>query len=263
MGQKQQYLFGALVEDWIAARRGWWRPATLVRVMGAYENHLAALRHLPLDEIRKSTLEAWLGQRKVSLGSRQLLRTYLAAMFNWAIDEGRVETNPAARIRVRRVGHRWRTLQPGEAADLLREVGPACSPLWLFTLFGLYTGLRLSNLLALDRARIRRGLVVFPDTMMKAARPFEMPLHPVLAPYVERLPVGLTARRVHLQYGRLGLRPHDLRHTFGTWLASVAPWPVVAACLGHTRADNSVTAVYVHITIEQMREALLRLPRLV
>lgn len=264
MSRKQPELFGTVLEAWRSARSAWWRPATLRRFEGAL-HHFAPLCRLPVDEIRKSTVEAWLGHLPVAASTRRLLRAHLHAAFNWAIDDGRAEMNPVSRIRLRVPAADRRALTTGEAAEWLRAARERSSHLETVGVFGLYTGLRISNLLALDNSRIRRDRFVFPPEMMKAGQRFELPLHPILVPYLNRLPMRITARQTEFLCSQLEprIRPHDLRHTFGTWLATVAPWPVVAAALGHTRADNSPTAVYIHIKFESIRDALLRLPRLV
>jgi hypothetical protein len=56
------------------------------------------------------------------------------------------------------------------------------------------------------------------------------------------------------------LRWHDLRHTFGTWLAERVPYAALQALLGH--AGQSVTDRYLHVRWESLVESVRTLPDL-
>ena len=249
MSRKHPELFGTVLDDWIRARRPWWRPSTYQSVLAGLGN-FAPLCRLTVEQIDKIAVEHWLGQLPVARGTRRLLRSRLATAFNWAIDAGRADRNPATRVRLPAPDTERRALTAGEAAEWLRAARARSRHLELLGVFGLYTGLRLSNLLQLDTTRIRRDKIAFPGEMMKAGRRFEMPLHPVLVPFLGRLPFRVSGR--HLQKVMAAteprLHPHDLRHTFGTWLyAAAGDLRIVAEMLGHrrTRTTERYTLGYV------------------
>lgn len=270
MARKPDDLFGTVYEEYLNVKAAEWRPVTTAHRRASYLYMFGpVLGRRKLRSIGPRDIQAVLARPGLAASSRRLKRAELAAFFNWAVAMQLVPSSPVAPVKIQaRPGRRGIALTTAEAANLLRAAREVSAPAHGLFLFALYTGLRRKNLLELTPDHIWRGIVQFPGYAMKNGYPLELPLHPILAKV--RLPFGYgrgwcedTLGKVRSHAGLpSAFRLHDCRHTFASWLAQVAPMPVVAALLGHVRADNSMTALYCHVTLEQKREALLKLPRL-
>jgi integrase len=130
------------------------------------------------------------------------------------------------------------------------------------------TGLRRAELLAATAAWIDGSSLVVPAEIAKSGRPRIVPLAGEAAELARHLPIGLTAsnlRRLFEQAretaGLPGLRWHDLRRSFGTWLlqggASLAD---ARDLLGHQ--DVKTTSIYLATARQDLAAAVQRLPRL-
>jgi len=159
--------------------------------------------------------------------------------------------------------------------------------------FGLLTGLRKENVLGLKwdqiddlagtitvRVKSKKPggklLVIELTAGMRAVLGAERGRHPIyvftyLCQHVakgrirgRRYPFALDGNNFRRDWDRArkaiglpDLRFHDLRHTFGTRLARIAPLVVVQRALGH--AAVTTTARYVSVDQAQVREAMERL----
>jgi integrase len=161
-------------------------------------------------------------------------------------------------------------------------------PPYLYTaiLLAARVGLRRRNVRELRWEHLREAqtVVAIPAEEMKAAVAFEAPLHPEVtahlrsllrqhsrAPAPSDLVLGLTGTHSEFKYAftsaarRAGvekiegkaLRYHDLRHTFATHLAQRCTFAAVRQLLGHARA--SVTDLYVHLSMDELREEVGKL----
>jgi len=126
------------------------------------------------------------------------------------------------------------------------------------------TGLRRGELLALAPENRRDGTLILGDS--KNGRPRIVPLPPE-ALHV-RLPIGLTNDQLRHGYdeacaaaGIEGLRFHDLRHSYASWLVQAGQsLTTVRDLLGHSTL--AVTSRYAHLAPEHLRAAVRKLPRL-
>jgi integrase len=185
-------------------------------------------------------------------------RTLLAACKERFI----VTINGKAAIR-KDTGEVWEKTPPGH--------------LYLFVLLALRSGLRAGNLLGENGLRwddvdLERGIVCIDARRVKNELDFAAPLHPevvvalrntlrvlnrpprkkerILKPEGVKTSFHSACKRAglgekfgfHKKTGRVLFRPHDLRHTFASWIGAYAPEFVVARLLGH--AKGSVTDRY-------------------
>jgi integrase len=124
-----------------------------------------------------------------------------------------------------------------------------------------YTGLRRSELLRLDPARHVQGDLIVLDAQTKSGRPRVVPILPRIAGAMARLPypgrpstLDKWWMRARDAAGYPGVRFHDLRHTYASWLAARGVDPTAMRdLLGH--ASLSVTSRYAHLQADRLREA--------
>lgn len=158
--------------------------------------------------------------------------------------------------------------------------------LYRAVLIALHTGLRRRNVLGLTwrHLDLEAGAVHFEPAETKADRELELPLHRELLSELRRwlhserqsrivpldeLVCGLGYRGIETAWPNArrraglpdGLRLHDLRHTFATWIAGAAPEVVVKLLLGH--APATVTDRYTqHVDMATLRGWIDQLPPL-
>ncbi len=169
---------------------------------------------------------------------------------------------------------RWITRE--EATRLIAVAPPHLQPV---IRFALATGLRKSNLLGLRWDHIdlaRRQLWVTPDDA-KGGKAIGLPLnglamtvlnacrghHPDYVFTVEGRPYRWidhrTWQRVCADAGVPGLRIHDLRHTWASWLAQAGVDPQHLKMLGGW-STLAMVERYSHLNVEHLREAAERIP---
>lgn len=141
------------------------------------------------------------GAKRLSAGTVEVYAHHLSAFFNYAIQKGIIETNPASRL-VPKSAKTANGRVPFDAAELNRLVAalPAWSGTWAggrfwLPLIALFSGMRLGEIIWLKRGDVRSvdGVIAFvleptDDRSLKtkgAAR--VVPVHPAL------VQVGLTA----------------------------------------------------------------------
>lgn len=133
---------------------------------------------------------------------------------------------------------------------------------------GLYTGLRLAEIAALDRSSWSpddNGGVL--RVIVKGGNERELPVHPELAPRLEhilsvpgdRKRVQRAAIRMRRHIEEPGFSTHWLRRTFGQALSECGvERDVIGALLGHSPSGVTVSN-YVPVRHKELREALGRL----
>lgn len=224
-------------------------------------------------------------------------RTMLRLFYRWACLRGYAEQDPTRGLRLPRATRGpGRALSIEEARRLLLAAraqihpqGPARKEppehpgyLYLALAVALYTGLRRRNALELRwrEVDLARRTIELPGSRTKNREPLTVPLHPAL----ERLLRGELHRQGRLdpdspaigaRVARVdwalrsavrraelapGLRWHDLRHTFATWIGERATYATLKALLGHS--SGSVTDRYLHVPLEERRRAVELLPDL-
>ena len=138
--------------------------------------------------------------------------------------------------------------------------------------FNVLSGLRLSELLGLRPEKVVRGRVLL-DERTKSGKPRVVPIPPE-AVRIARRRLGTKgwglskyqARdrllRARKAAGLEKLRGwHDLRHTYGSWLAQRGvPLPVIRDLMGHS--SLAVTSRYAHMAPRHLEQAARSLPKL-
>lgn len=203
----------------------------------------------------------------------------LKAAFKMAAAWGYLRLNPLREVKLmKEPPGRDQFIPTIEAFSVLHTRASEDLKPWL--ILGLYTGLRRSAIAALTRNDIEmdsRELCV----RNSKGRAYRVYLHDEVVRLLEDLGPSLTDARVlwtrdgkpapfpHREFRRArklaGLNQlhfHDLRHTYATWLREAGVDPMtVAQLLGHRVA--AMTGRYAHLTAEQRRRAIEKLPPLV
>lgn len=125
------------------------------------------------------------------------------------------------------------------------------------------TGLRRGEILALGREAWRDGCLWLATS--KSGRPRRVPVPAETAEICERLPLALTPdslrggfEAARASAGLDGIRFHDLRHTYASWLIQGgADLLVVRTLLGHSTMQ--MTARYAHLEDRQLTRAVRRM----
>jgi integrase len=134
--------------------------------------------------------------------------------------------------------------------------------------FAVLTGIRKGELLNLKPAQVTKRLLVL-GTDTKNGRPRGIPIPPEAARIAKaRLPWGIGQQQHRARWERLrvavglpGVRWHDLRHTYASWLVQAGkPLPAVRDLLGHS--SLSVTNRYAHLAPAHLQDAITALPSL-
>jgi len=234
-----------------------------------------------LDEVTPLMIQKCLAWRLRSRNSKSTANRYLALlkkMFSLAIDEGYLETNPAAKIKKSSEKDllKERVLTEDEEVRLKSASYPVLRSI---INVAVHTGMRLQEILSLRWAQVNFAEMMLTAERTKSGKPRTIPLNAALhdellrlrsldgqSPYVfpnsktgkplttVKTAFVATCRRA----GIAGLRFHDLRHTFGSRLVEKgADIETVRSLLGH--ASIVVTQRYVHSTDERRRTAVEKL----
>ena len=265
-----------LARQWLDAREGDWKPATLASYRVALDHHiLPELGHSLVMSVRSLDAQRVLAsvRAKSSSGGHAALanrcRRVMHAMFNQAKRWGIVTHNPISGIEPVRVERREaRAWSPNEAERFLLTCGR--SPYREFFEAALFTGLRSGELLVLRWRDVEDGSVIVrrtysqhaPERVVSAPKTTgsrrRVPLPGWLAASLEARrgqPDGLVfasrtgrllnptnVRRALIAYSERAevpiVRFHDLRRTYATVLAMQGNAPsVIQRLLGHATPD--------------------------
>ncbi len=250
-----------------------------------------------LTELDLRTLRAWLGSMGRAGASRRTLARRVAsvrAFTTWAVRQGRLQTDPAARLSApsprRPIPE---VLKPGQASALLTVAelrADDADPVHVrdrAMLEVLYAcGVRVSELTGLDRADVdweRRTVRVLGKGAKERVVPFGGPAASALRTWLElgrprlagtgsgdalflgtrgaRIDPRVVRRVVHALLGHVpdapDLGPHGLRHSMATHLLEGgADLRSVQEVLGH--ASLGTTQIYTHVSIERLRSSYER-----
>ncbi|WP_288804547.1 site-specific integrase [uncultured Novosphingobium sp.] len=247
-----------------------------------------------VDAITKQTCRNYKAWRKRSDGTVRRELVTLKAALNFAHSEGRLTSVPHVELPAKPDGRdRWLTHR--EAARLLNAArtgrGDVRLYLPLFVLIGLYTGARASAILSLrwpdvdldggriyfarvgERKTSKRKVKGQPIprrllTFLRLARSRGSDLGYVVHNAGEQIKDiggawdGDAEKRGEGSFGGackraglVGVSPHVLRHTCGTWMAQRGvPLHLIGGWLGH--ADARTTQLYAHHHPDHMEAAL-------
>lgn len=238
---------------------------------------------LILGELTQERLDRYIGKRYRNGSPATILRsviTPVTSVMNFAARRKWCEQPHFDRPKQPKGRRRWATYD--EAARLINAASPHIQRLIIFLLF---TGARMSEALELEWTDVdlERGWVVFRDTK-RNGEDRGIPLAASCAGRLGRSAVGCVFRsqsgEAYVSRGREeggqiktawrgtlrragldDLRPHDLRHTFSTWLLMAGVHDQVKdELMGH--ASTSMGRRYSHVPRQALVEAVARLPRL-
>ena len=137
-------------------------------------------------------------------------------------------------------------------------------PLGDAILLAAYTGLRQGELLRLTPTDAVDGCVIVRKAKSHAGVR-TVPVPKQALPVLKRLPLPFTKWTLRQEWEAVRkecameyVRWHDLRHTYGSWLAqSGASGPIIRDAMGHS--NLSVTSRYLHTVQPHVRAAVRRL----
>jgi len=230
-----------------------------------------------LQDIGPEDIERFKAARKAEGVTPATVNRELACLktiFNKAIEWGRVESSPAAKVKkFREQNQKERILTENEARRLLEACGPGLRPI---IIIGLNTGMRKDEILALKWANIdfAKAHIFIEDSKSGRSRyvPMNLQVYKVLkslprkGDYIffnpetkDRIKDVKTAFRAACRRaGIKGLRFHDLRHSAASWMVEAGVDLVtISKILGH--ASIQMTMRYAHPTPENMRRAVEKL----
>lgn len=245
----------------------------------------AAVKKRDVEALRDQLRRAEYAPKTIGLTLQWLSRIY-----SWAIDAELVAcTNPVSRVERLPTEPSTECYSREQVAALLD--GEAPNPM---IATALYTGMRKGELYGLTWACVRFDLGRIDvrksfDGPPKNGKARAIPLHPELAPILRawqaqcpKTPQGL----VFPVQTRVGLRPavrgdmgrlrstlaaagcpggldrpwHAFRHTFATLFCEAGGAPdALSRILGHSGGGNTITAGYVHVSLDYLARELARL----
>jgi len=207
----------------------------------------------------------------------------LKTLLNKAVEWGKLTASPAARVKkFREPSGRERILSPDEVRRLLDAASPELRPV-LIAAIG--TGMRRGEILALKWTDLDFGRGVISIQTSKSGKSRKVPMSATVAAVLRAVPqagdfvfhnaeTGTHIKDVKTAFhaacararknpddakdpGIVGLRFHDLRHTFASRALELgADIMSVSKILGHS--SIMMTAKYLHPTGESMRLAVSR-----
>lgn len=219
-------------------------------------------------------------------------RQYLKTFFDFCIRENYIHTNPVIKIEKPKIEKRLpRCLNKKQTARLLLEVD---THHWCYTpeflrnqtiiRFFLLTGVRLNELLKLERNAVNFEESEILIVQGKGRKDRIIPIHPELLPYLKayartqknkkqqsefffssiRSNKGLTEKNLYAIIKKLRkacgfyFTPHMLRHTFGKLSieANLNPFKL-KEIMGHS--NISTTQIYISVSTENIKESFFKL----
>lgn len=253
------------------------------------QTHLEMLKRLndvPLEELTPALLEGVIAElaaeRRWSAATPNRYRSTLSAVFECAIAAGKMQWNPARRIKKRPENNtRVRFLSAEEEEALLAVVRANWPEREAELVVALHSGMRRSEQFATyevqdgglkwEYVNLRTGLITLPRTKSHKSR--HIPMNSVLRRTLTSLPRILGVPyvfettdpnkwfvRACKLAGLSNLHWHDLRHTFASRLVmDSVSMRAVADLLGHSQITT--TQRYAHLSPGHLAEAVERLAK--
>jgi integrase len=258
--------------DIYEAKKPWRTDSYRGRVMSALR--LMPFQHFP----NVGAIEGYRDER-LKTSAAATVRQDLAALHDclkWAVKLNYLRINPAKDVERPTLPVKQDDpaayLSPEQFADLIVEAKND-RPLYRFAV---WTGLRITELLALEWDDVRDGYVIVRRGKGRKQR--IVPLLPQAIAALKEVPRRLkdsrifwwmrdrhtTLRRFQRRLAWAALprfRFHDLRHTFGAYAAQAGvDLEVIAAAMGHT--STTVTKLYAHLSPAYKRKELMKMARM-
>lgn len=275
-GQGERVLFEKFADDFLEEyckqnKRSWQRDEFSLNSLKEF------FKGETLQSLGPEKIERFKAKRKAEVSPATVNRELacLKTMFSKAVEWGRTEKNPAAKVKkFRENPGRERILSPEEARRLIECAAPSIRPVLILAL---NTGMRRTEILSLKWRDVdfAKSFILIEDSKSGKSRKVPMntfvyrilkelprtsPEHIFFNPetndHVKDIKTGFRAacRRAEIR----GLRLHDLRHTAASKMIEAgADLVTVSKILGHSSIQ--MTMRYAHPTPENMRLAVGRL----
>jgi integrase/recombinase XerC len=244
-----------------------------------YRNILESLPDVELEQVTPAMLQYLGPWQHLSPATRNLRKATIRSFFNWLVDAGHLDRNPARLLRSEKIPQTEARYLPLEAVAKFRKAleGKPRDNL-LFTLY-LETGMRLREVLGLDIGQVKgRDTILIVGKGRKARTVFLSPhlttmIVTTLNGAAPDTPLFQSAQGRRLSASRVqglfkgylkqaGIKErfgvHSLRHSFATEIyRRTHDLRLTQELLGH--ANPSTTARYAHVLEEQKRAAVANL----
>lgn len=282
VARKERLTFAAAVDLFKArkaAKRSLRRDETSLRSL------CPVFGFMRLDQITKGHIEKYKAARAAHVSGSTVNRelALLKSLFNVAIAEGRVTSNPVKAVTFfpETARRQDRILSPLEIEHLIEAAAPHLRPILATALF---TGLRKGDILSLRQEDLDFERHVVRVIMQKTGDAVEIPMHPILERILRAVvsdsPFVFVSEKPARKSGeytrptdcktafwgaleRAGLSDkgywfHDLRRTFASTLyRSGVPLLTVSRLLGHRSVKT--TERYLGVKLEEKRQAITML----
>ena len=284
-GQGEAVPFEKFAEDYIELyakqnKRSWKRDELSLTSLKAF------FKGETLQSIGPEKIERYKAMRKikVSPATVNLELACLKTLFNKAVEWGRTENNPAAKIKKFRLNNaREKILNGEEARRLINCALPALRPILIIAL---KTGMRRGEILSLTWPAVNfiKSFILIENS--KSGKSRKVPMSPAVREVLKAIPRTSDflfynpETKTHVKSvttafktacrsakkdpddkddpGILGLRFHDLRHTFATWyIENGGDIVALSKILGHSSLQ--MTLRYCNPTEEGMLRAVQKM----
>lgn len=241
------------------------------------------LRGKTLRQVLPGDIERYVASRVRAVAPATINRelAFLKRLYNVAINDGLIDTNPVKRVKFfKENNRRVRWLSDEEEKRLRKAIG---AKRWPVVAFALQTGFRRSNQFALRWTEVNFEAGIVTARNPKSGEDYAVPMTETLRTLLRDFPSRLKSAWVFvnavgtgpidaqnfrnqvflpaLTKAKIdGFRWHDLRHTFGSRLAMAGVDLVtIQQLMGHKTLE--MTLRYAHLSPEHRLNAIRRLDR--
>lgn len=205
--------FGALVRDYLetAEFRTKLKPRTQAEYRRVCEGLSARHGDKPVRLLEKRHIRKMRDEKADTPGAANTILRMLKILLNFAVEDGLISGSPAARMKELPVGE-WRAWTDEECAAFEKRWLPGTMQRRAYSL-GLYTGQRLTDLVSMNRADRKDGLI-HVTAQSKTGEELWIPEHRELAAELARGVAGISSLLTTPTQGK----PFDAVY-FGAWFA--------------------------------------------
>jgi integrase len=274
-GQGEAVPFEKFADDFIELyakqnKRSWKRDELSLNSLKAF------FKGETLQSIGPEKIERYKAKRKVEVSPAtvNLELACLKTLFNKAVEWGRTENNPAAKIKKFKLNNaREKILNGEEARRLIECAPPALRPILIIAL---KTGMRRGEILALMWPAVNfiKSFILIENS--KSGKSRKVPMSPAVREVLKAIPrtsdflfynpetkthiksVTTAFETARDKAELAGVRFHDLRHTFATWyIENGGDIVALSKILGHSSLQ--MTLRYCNPTEEGMLRAVQKM----